>query len=587
MNGVNYEIQTNIVNGGKLKHIQQSALRIMKDAIVKSMGPAGSNTLILKGTNSNDLIAEYSKDGNKIINNIKFSDPISMSIQSEIEEITRYVERTVGDGTSTAVVLSSIIFDKLLDSITIPNPYELIRTFNNIVNLIKDNIKKNGRECTLDDIYDIAYISTNGNEELSSTLYDVYKEYGMDVFIDVSSSTDVNDYVKDYNGLTLETGYSDSAYINYDNNECRINHPRLYVFEDPIDTPEMMGFLEAIVQGNIFDKKASEWIPTVIVAPKISRDMNGFLRALVSHLSQYTKETYSQKPPICIISNVNGIDANHLDHISTLCGCTKIRKYIDPTVQKKEQEEGKAPTLDTITNFYGTLDEMIIDATSSKFINPSLMYEKDKDGMIITDEEGKFVTSTIYKGIITFLETEYKKVKESGEDLGICGSLKRQLNALKVNMIELFIGGITVSDRESKRDLVEDAVLNCRSAAANGVGFGANYEGYIASDISNYPTLSNKEKSIMNVINSAYVDTIKLLYSTIYSTIFDESKVEAIVKGFKEFNCPYNMTTNSFDKKVLTSINADINILDAIAKIITIMLTSNQAIVMTPNVNRY
>ena len=72
MNGVNYEIQTNIVNGGKLKHIQQSALRIMKDAIVKSMGPAGSNTLILKGTNSNDLIAEYSKDGNKIINNIIF-----------------------------------------------------------------------------------------------------------------------------------------------------------------------------------------------------------------------------------------------------------------------------------------------------------------------------------------------------------------------------------------------------------------------------------------------------------------------------------------------------------------------------------
>ena len=147
----------------------------------------------------------------------------------------------------------------------------------------------------------------------------------------------------------------------------------------------------------------------------------------------------------------------------------------------------------------------------------------------------------------------------------------------------MFIGGITLSDRESKRDLVEDAVLNCRSAAANGVGFGANYEGYIASDISNYPTLSNKEKSIMNIINNAYVDTIKLLYSTIYN----EDKVEDIIKGFKEFNNPYNMTTNSFDKKVLTSINADINILDAIAKIITIMLTSNQAIVMTPNVNRY
>ena len=38
---------------------------------------------------------------------------------------------------------------------------------------------------------------------------------------------------------------------------------------------------------------------------------------------------------------------------------------------------------------------------------------------------------------------------------------------------------------------------------------------------------------------------------------------------------------------VLTSINTDIEILNAISKIVTIMVTANQALVQTPELNRY
>ena len=106
----------NIVSGQKLKEIQSSVLNDLKEAIINSMGPAGSNSLILRGSSDQDIVAEYSKDGNKIIKSIKYQYPIEMAIKSEIENSTRYIEKTVGDGTSSIVVMSSLIFDALYDN---------------------------------------------------------------------------------------------------------------------------------------------------------------------------------------------------------------------------------------------------------------------------------------------------------------------------------------------------------------------------------------------------------------------------------------------------------------------------------------
>ena len=92
-------LSNNIVSGSELKEIQANVLRDLKEAIIHSMGPAGSNSLILRGSSDADIVAEYSKDGNKIIKSIKYQYPIEMAIKSEVENATRYIEKTVGDGT--------------------------------------------------------------------------------------------------------------------------------------------------------------------------------------------------------------------------------------------------------------------------------------------------------------------------------------------------------------------------------------------------------------------------------------------------------------------------------------------------------
>lgn len=591
-------LENNIVSKQITRNIQHRVLSDLRDAIIKSMGPAGSNTLIIRGSSEADIVAEYTKDGNKIIKNIKYQYPIEMAIKSEIENATRYIERTVGDGTSSVVVMASTMFEHLQyieDKFT--DPYEMMRIFKEVVQDVSNDIRKMGRECTIDDIYNIAYISTNGNIDIANSLKKIYEEYGMDVFIDVSASSDESTYVKSYNGVTLEAGYSDPCMINnLERNSCRIRSTskepvRVYQFQDPIDNAEMNRFFIEIIEENImrrrFGNKPVAEIPTVILAPLIGRDTIAYMRRIVQMMHQFPESAYSQKPQLLIVTNYSGLNENYVDHISQLCNCKPIRKYIDEKQQKLDQETGLAPTISNITEFCGYCGEVEADANITRFVDPIDMYERDESGNNIVDENGNLEKSVKYNNIITFLEAELKNALATGEHAGKTGSLKRQLNAIKANMVEIFVGGISISDRDSLRDLVEDAVLNCRSAAKNGVGYGANTMGMLVT--AKKIAKTDQEQLILRVLYDAYCDMLTCLYNTVdFKTKFGIDNISTLIKSIMgKGGVPLNITTGEYDGKVLTSIESEPMILDTISKIITIMFTANQVLLQAPSLSHY
>ena len=584
-------VQSNIVTGKKLRNVQGKVLEDLANAIVNSMGPVGSNTMILRGNSDADLVAEYTKDGNKIIRNIHYLNPIEAAIKSEIENATSTIEKKVGDGTSTVVLMSHYIFDALRENEdNLPkNPYEIIRLFKKAVARLSEKIREQGKECDIDTIRRIAYIATNGNDFIADTIKDIYEEYGMDIFIDVSASTDENTYVRSYDGVTLDVGYADPSMINnIDKAVCTIHSSantgavRVYHFQDPIDTVEMNNYFMKIIEDNIMTPASHRElsIPTVILAPKLSRDTTAYMRRLVSFLHQFPEEAYSQKPQILIVTNYMGLNENYVDHISQLCGCKPIRKYIDDDLRKKDVEAGLAPTLENVTEeFCGYCGLVEASANNTKFVDPVMMYETDDDGNKVLDTNGKPKLSTTYQNIINFLKAEYKNAKETGSHAGTLGSLKRQLNAIESNMVEIFVGGISISDRDSLRDLVEDAVLNCRSAAANGWGLGANVMGYIIlgeSPVSD-DSLSDYDNTMNSILYNAYTESILRLYET----KFGNNKAQAIIDEITNQHLTYDLQTDKFEV-VPSSIETEPAILDTIAKIIGIMFTANQALLQTP-----
>jgi len=580
----------NVVSKEKLRKIQCEILNQLSDIVSATYGPMGSNTMIVTGESSQTILSNYSKDGLKVLKYIAFSQPLEMTIQSEMVDIAKFVEKQVGDGTTSSVILTAAIFNKLarLEKEEDIAPRKLIQIFQDVVKELSEKILENKRQVTIDDIYNICMISTNGNEKISRDIETLYNQFGMDVSIDVGISNDENTKIKTYDGLTVNEGYSDPAYINNPtNNTAEIHNPRIYAFADPIDTGEMVSYLEKIILTNIFEpaQNEQEMIPTVIVAPHITRDASALMSKLIELMYQYTSNNMdSQKPPICIVNNITGTDEAICNDITMLCGCKPIRKYIDPAIQKKDQESGEAPTLDNVADWFGTAELVVSDSVKTKFINPA---NKPKE------------ENPTYKVLLDFLKNEIEKAKAEDADSGEIGRLKKRVRCLEANMVEFLIGGITVSDRDALKDLVEDAVKNCASAVADGVGRASNFEGLLASynesskdcaeDASYFERIKYKIKEI---IFESYCEAAFILYRTVLS---ENDSIKAISKSIENGN-PYNITdffeTENFDEvsvsdKVLTSIKTDVVILEAISRVVTNMVTANQCLLQSPSVNRY
>lgn len=568
---------TNIVSKNKLREVQLDTLQVLADAVSQTAGPYGSNTQILKQGYANT----YTKDGHDVISDIQFYRPIEAGIQKEMKEITRYIVKSVGDGTTSAVILAYNIFKGLCDieKENHARPYLLIRLFQKVVNSMIEKIKTNTRECTIDDIYDICMTSTNGNEDVSNAITQIYQKFGRGVFIDVAASMDEHHRLKEYDGLTLGKGFASPAFINTPDGKCKIHKPRIYSFKDNIDDENMVELFKAIIYYNIqqpmMNGDYDSYVPTVILVPSVTRDIQQWLKDI--ELMMYSAdENKIPKPPLCIVAQSNTVQFQ-LDDIVTLCGIPEIGKYINPDIYKRDVEEGKAATIENVYKFCGTAEEFVSDISNSSFIRPGKMFE--------TDENGKEVYSSVYKGLINFCKKELKNAQDNMEDANVTGNLKRRLNSLQVNFVEYFIGGVTVTDRDSLRASVEDAVLNCRSAMKDGVGYGANVEGLRSIiEVIKFDEVEHRlERNIENIIYEAYKETI----TNLYKTCVDEDEAHDYCETTQDKYMPLNLATMRYDGKVLTSAMTDIAILEAISKVITIMVTANQCLLPSANQNVY
>ena len=196
--------------------------------------------------------------------------------------------------------------------------------------------------------------------------------------------------------------------------------------------------------------------------------------------------------------------------------------------------------------------------------------------------------------MVNFLETEIEKYSAEN-DANKTGNLKKRLSALKASMVEYLVGGVTIAERDAKKDLIEDAIKNCRSAMHNGVGYAANYEGLRASlemakiygeDIA----AKDIKFDIAAAILKAYVSIEELLYGTVSTS---PEEIDIVISRSLEYNNgPCNISSgflepSNEDSNVLCSIALDINIIDTLSKIITIMVTCNQCLLQAPNLNNY
>ena len=580
------ELISNVVNDtSDLRGLYLDVLEDLSRILEKSYGPYGSNTLIQKGAN---VMPEFTKDGLTILKNVKYPNVVERTVASNVLSITEHCATTVGDGTTSAVLMSANILKGIIEfseeSTKIP-PVVIIDTFKNLINEINKRIRSNATEFDPNSniAYEIAMISTNGDEVISRKIDNLYKQLGSELYIALDASNRDKDVVSIYDGLVLETGLIEECYINDDNRKiCRLENPLIYAFTDPVDTPEMIAFFETILNNNIYDPMINltnaasgkpvpenarmELKPTVIIAPKLSRDAS----ALMENISTVMGRMQARKrPPLLVITNVEAVDSDMYGDIISMCGCRPIKKYIDPKIQKKDQDAGVAPTFDNVDKFYGMAEAVECDSSKTTFYNPS--------DMMTRNENGELVHTSNYNSLMAFLQNELDRAAEERLDHKEIYHIKKRINSLKATLVEWHVGGISAADRDQKMAAIEDAVKNCRSAAKYGYGYGANFEGYNTTvELIENEYLDGVENTlpfiILNIIKKSYEDIITKLYSN----SFTEEEIETMLVNHK----PKNIMGGN--NRVISSIETDAVTLDAIAHIITMLATSNQYICPEP-----
>ena len=132
----------NIVSKKSLRRVQKTTMQTIADALRMTYGPLGSNSWLITGNDKQSLKNEFSKDGRTVLKKILFTDPIEMAIQTEIEEIALYTDKEVGDGTTSATLISNAIFQRFYEYEDKCNmsPYNIIRGFKEVISRIQERI---------------------------------------------------------------------------------------------------------------------------------------------------------------------------------------------------------------------------------------------------------------------------------------------------------------------------------------------------------------------------------------------------------------------------------------------------------------
>lgn len=597
MNTARIKAVSNIVPKNVLREVQLETIERIANALANSYGPSGSTTLIRKGDDvKGSGVTAYTKDGHSILGAIKFNKPIEMSILDDLKDITRNTVKTVGDGTTSAVILSYEIFRALNEIISDHANFTekaVVAELQKVVKDITTIIENSKQKPTIDKIYQIALTSTDGNEEVASSIREIYEQFGLGVYIDVGISNTTNHMVKTYEGLTIDGGYFNPCFINRAKDAVsELQNPNIYIFEDPIDNNYTLNLCYKIVEQNLIAPLtkyntlvqqgnqaeadaviANELKATAIITPTFGRDIRSQMDSIIDMMSSSKIE---QRAPLTIITGMTDVD--RLADLAAMTGAKTIKKYVDPEVQKSDVEKGIAPTLDNVaTEFGGKAELLVADTKTTKVINPELMF--------VNDEEGKRVFSSEYNNLLASLEAQLAQldtVKESATEVNV---LRRRIQSLKCNMVDYLIGGVSYTDRDALKDAVEDAVLNCRSAAKEGIGYAANFEGLraaheVAEVTSN---LSPIREAVSNAVYKAYANTVARIYVD-YMAIEDIEQ-DDLIKTLIERNKPIDVTGN--DREVLSSIKTDPTTLQAIVDIVGLMFKTNQFLCPIPDMNTY
>ncbi|MFB6181960.1 MAG: TCP-1/cpn60 chaperonin family protein, partial [Candidatus Magasanikbacteria bacterium] len=176
----------------------------LADTVKVTLGPKGRNVVLDKGFGSPDV----TKDGVSVAEEIEVEDEFENIGVEFIKEAASNTNDVVGDGTTTATVLTQAIVKEGMKNVAAgANPMALNRGLHKASEALVEELQTNIASPVGDnDIKDVASISAN-DEEIGAKIAEAIDEVGEDGVITVEESQSFGLDIETVQGMRFDEGF--------------------------------------------------------------------------------------------------------------------------------------------------------------------------------------------------------------------------------------------------------------------------------------------------------------------------------------------------------------------------------------------
>ena len=599
MEYANYH-QCNIIPQEEFEELVTEVFGVIATNISRSLGPLGSSATILNG-----MMTEATKDGYSILSNYRFNNKYKRLVLNLIKAPCTKMNNTVGDGTTTVIALTNALFqryrnqEKSLYSLY-RLPRELTKCLDSVVEEIIEQIQKRAQPLDptdYDKVFNLAYVVSNGNKEVSSQIAKVYAESKSPV-IKLKDSPTNRSYIEAVEGFSFPANAIDSIYV----------------------TNEDLSATEQDVMTMLFGQKITRDLLESIIVPvsKVAHLSQKKLLVIAPSYDDYMCET--------VLGQFANAEIRQFGSVNTL-----MLQYRMADIEQGQRDDLAVILRSKAINQLVLNDiKEAIQLSPEKFVSDaykdpsSPMYRMlgHADTAFISCTNGSIFTSQnieqdeAYQQALKNAQAELDAIVRSS-------SMERQSYSHKIydaraRVLQLqmknyvyYIGADSELQKQILWDSIEDVVKCMRSAIRCGVVPGCQL-----TIINVCKKLLNKCDETTPPLRTELLTMIMSACMEVYEMVLHGPDKHGLVKMIKDWNTAYqgdegaaklaatavelgyniigrsitenrvfDLETRTFNTNIITSAETDVMVLRAATELVKILISGNQCIYVDEEIN--
>ncbi len=431
----------------------------LANTVKVTLGPRGRNVVIERSYGA----PVTTKDGVSVAKEISLEDKFENMGAQMVKKAASETSDAAGDGTTTATLLTQIIFNAGLKSVTAgANPMDLKRGIDKAVKAVIENLKQQSQQIgdSYEKIEQVGTISANNDREIGKTIAEAMKKVKKEGVITIEEAKGTETTVDVVEGMQFDRGYISPYFVtNSEKMIVEYDDPFILIYDKKLSgMKELLPVLEKVFQTNR---------PLIIIAEDVESEA---LATLVVNKLRGSLKVAAVKAPA-----FGDRRKEMLEDIAVLTGGTVI------------SEEKGFKLEDATLDLLGQAKKVTID----------------KDNTTIVEGAGKKEN----------IEARIKQIKVQIDDANSDydkEKLQERLAKLAGGVAVIRVGAATEVEMKEKKDRYDDALHATRAAIEEGIIPGGGVAYIRAINVLDKVDIANEDEKIgVDIIRRALEEPLR------------------------------------------------------------------------------